>query len=150
MRKYRFLALCAAAILLSIVFVKVQQAKNDSSFYKTELSKGAWKTTQIIGLDTAEPQYILTRITERGFAGNLISFKDSTCFRSEKVSSCGNDYFTVLDGKYRILDNNKLGILVDSVSYWGEWEKPTEHRKPKLLFFVISKTGNSLILTKIK
>ena len=61
-------------------------------------------------------------------------------FVSKYVSFCGNDYFTIVMRKYKFVDNNKLIISVNTVSYSGEWEKPTEHRK--------SKDKETILLTK--
>lgn len=64
------------------------------------------------------------------------------------TAPCGNDYFTTVLGKYKFFDKDKLSIAVDSVTYHGEWNKPTERRKFIDLTYSISKINDTIILTK--
>ena len=113
------------------------------------LLKNAWVTDHIFGLDPKIETYKLTRYRTRGkFAGNITQFLDSLTFKSEYTAWCGTDYFTQVFGKFKFLDNDKITITVETVSYSGVWKKPTEHRKTDYLTFGISVEGDSIILTK--
>lgn len=150
MKKIRaYLDIMTIMALFFSVSVTSQEQKSNENMYKTELEKETWITDKILGLDTKVEKYNLTKFTQRKFAGNLTVFSNKAGYTSEYVAPCGNDYFTIVVGKYKFLDKNKIAIVVDSVSYHGEWEKPTEYRKPEELIFTISKSENSIILTKL-
>ncbi|MFD2562887.1 hypothetical protein [Aquimarina rubra] len=127
---------------------KAQKMKNLENVYKTELENGTWITDRILGLDPNIKQYNLTKFIERKFAGNLTSFGDKMIFNSSYVAPCGNDNFTTVIGKYEFFDKEKIIISVDSVTYSGEWEKPTEYRKPKKIIFLLSKVDETIVFTK--
>lgn len=127
---------------------KAQEMKNVENIYKAELENGTWITDRILGLDPNIEQYNLTKFIERKFAGNLTSFGDKMVFNSSYVAPCGNDYFKTVIGKYEFFDKEKIIISVDSVTYSGEWKKPTEHRKSKKTIFLISKVEEKIVLTK--
>jgi hypothetical protein len=117
--------------------------------FKENLLKDKWVTDHILGLDPKTEIYKLTKYNPKGkFAGNITQFIDSLNFRSEYVAWCGNDYFTNVSGKYKFLDKDKISIAAETVSYSGEWTKPTEHREIKYLTFVISIDGETILLTK--
>jgi len=129
---------------------KAQEKKNAENIYKAELENETWITDKILGLDQNIEEYNLTKFTQRKFAGNLTSFGDKMVFNSQYVAPCGNDNFTTVNGKYEFLDNEKIIISVDSVTYSGEWQKPTEYRESKEIIFLISKDEEIIVLTKQK
>lgn len=139
-------------IIFAFVFFsyngKAQEMKNTKNNCQAELESATWITDQILGLDPNVEQYHLTKYTERKFAGNLTNFEDKMVFNSSYVAFCGNDDFTTVIGEYEFIDKDKLTISVDSVTYSGEWTKPTEYRKPKKVVFLISKIEETIILTK--
>ncbi|MDH7447599.1 hypothetical protein [Aquimarina sp. 2201CG14-23] len=136
-------------LTITILFFSSQgKAQEMKNMYKTELENGTWITDNILGLDPNIKQYNLTKFIERKFAGNLTSFGDKMVFNSSYVAPCGNDNFTTVIGKYEFFDKEKIIISVDTVSYSGEWEKPTEHRKPKEIIFLISKVDETIVFTK--
>lgn len=119
-----------------------------NSFVKT-LLKDKWISDRILGLDPNTETYKLTKYNPKGkFVGNITQFVDSVNFKSEYTAWCGNDYFTHVSGKYHFLDTDKIVVLVETVTYTGDWTRPTEHREPKQLTFTISIDGDTLILTK--
>ncbi len=120
--------------------------KNSS---KDILLKDKWVTDHILGLDPQTKTYKLTKYNPKGkFAGNITQFLDSVNYHSEYVAWCGNDYFTDVSGKYKFLEKDKISIVVEKVSYSGEWTKPTEYRETKYLTFVISIVCDTIFLTK--
>lgn len=147
---FLFISLFTFTTLIFSCTEKKQRVKNVTNIYKTELENGTWITNKILALDPNMEQYSLTKFTEQKFAGNLTRFSDKINFNSRNVSPCGNDYFTTVTGKYEFFDKDKINISVDSVTYHGEWKKPTEHRKPKDLVFLISKTKREIILKVVK
>ena len=117
--------------------------------FREILLKDKWVTDHILGLDPKTETYKLTKYNSKGkFAGNITQFLDSSTFHSGYTAWCGNDYFTDVTGKFKFLDNDKITITVETVSYSGEWTKPTEHRETKYLTFTISIVGGIIILTK--
>lgn len=141
----------ALLILIALFFnynLKAQQMQNIENIYKDNLTKETWITDFILGLDLETEKYMLTKYVERKFAGNLTSFTDEANYESKYVAPCGNDNFTAVNGKYEFLDENRLKISVDSVSYWGEWDKPNEYRKQNEIIYLITEEGNKIILTK--
>ncbi|WP_346881804.1 hypothetical protein [uncultured Algibacter sp.] len=135
-------------ILLAITCkVSAQQIKNEENIFKAELERETWITDKILGLNPNIKRYKLNKFTQRKFAGNLTRFNKIN-FSSEYVAPCGNDYFTTVVGKYTFINKNKISISVDSVTYQGEWKRPTEHRKTEILFFLISKVEDTIFLTK--
>ena len=129
---------------------KAQRNKNVKNIYKNELENGIWETNGILGLDQNAEIFTLTKFIERNFAGNLTSFSNKKmAFTSEYTAFCGNDNFTTVTGKYEFFDKDKISISVDSVTYSGEWKKPTEIRKEKDLVYLISKIDNKIKLTKL-
>ncbi|PAM93124.1 hypothetical protein B4N84_19250 [Flavobacterium sp. IR1] len=138
--------------VLSSSFVACQKKtvknKNVTNVYQQELESEIWITNHIISLDPKIEHYTLTKFVKRKFVGNLTSFADKTHFNSRFVSFCGADYFTTVLGKYEFFDKDKISIAVDSVTYQGEGKKPTEYRNGKELEFLISKIGDTIILTK--
>ncbi|MCD9853414.1 hypothetical protein LUD75_01765 [Epilithonimonas sp. JDS] len=119
------------------------------NIYKNELENGIWETNAILGLDPNAGKFTLTKFIQRKFAGNLTSFSNKEMnFSSGYTAFCGNDNFTTVIGKYDFFDKDKISISVDSVTYSGGWEKPTEIRKKKDLIYLISKVDDKLILTK--
>ncbi|MFN6946658.1 MAG: hypothetical protein ACK4ND_17045 [Cytophagaceae bacterium] len=113
--------------------------------------KDTWVTNHILGLDTAIQVYKLTRYTPKGkFAGNITQFSDSLNFQCNYTAWCGNDYFTNVSGKYKFIDKDKIAITVDTVSYRGMWDKPTELRETNYLTFTVSIHGDTIVLTRQK
>jgi len=100
-------------------------------------------------LENTVEKYTLTKFTQRKFAGNLTTFSNNQNYTSEYVAPCGNDYFTTVVGKYKFIDKNLISISVDSVTYHGEWNKPTTYRKSKELTFSISKSEDTIVFTKL-
>lgn len=127
---------------------KAQVNNNVRNIYKVELENETWITDKILELDQNIEQYHLTKFIQRKFAGNLTSFGDKMVFNSQYVAPCGNDNFTTVIGKYEFLDYDKIIISVDSITYSGEWQKPTEHRASKKVIFLISKEEEIIVLTK--
>lgn len=93
---------------------EIQEKQDIQTTYKTELKNGIWITDKLLGQDSNVKEYYLTQFSKRKFVGNLTYFEDNGTFASKYISFCGNDYFTTVRGKYKILDN-KLTIIVDSV-----------------------------------
>lgn len=121
-----------------------------NSFNETLLKNG-WITDHIIGLDPNTKTYKLTKYNPKEmFAGNLTQFLDNSTFHSQYTAWCGNDNFTDVFGKYRFIDKDRIVIVVETVSYSGEWIKPTEHRQTNYLTFTISIAKDALILTRQK
>lgn len=117
--------------------------------FKEILLKDKWITDHILGLDPKTETYKLTKYNPKGkFAGNITQFLDSSTFHSKYTAWCGNDYFTDVTGKFKFLANDKITITVETVSYSGEWTKPTEHRKTNYLTYTISIAGDTVILTR--
>jgi len=79
----------------------------------------------------------------------LTTFSNKTDYTSEYVAPCGNDYFTTVVGKYKFPGENIISISVNSVTYHGEWKKPTEKIKSEELIFSISKFEDTIIFTKL-
>lgn len=120
----------------------------DTSFSEM-LVKDKWVSDAIVGLNPRTKTYKLTRYAPKGkFAGNITTFSEDSVFHSHYTSWCGNDYFTTVSGKYKFLDGNKIAIAVETVSYSGEWTKPTEQRKTNYVAFAISIVGDTLVLTR--
>ena len=91
----------------------------------------------------------MTKFYSKGiFVGNITQFLDSLTFKSEYTAWCGTDFFTEVFGKFKFLENDKIAINVEKVSYSGVRKKPTEYRETKYLTFNISIVGDTLILTK--
>lgn len=117
--------------------------------FREILLKDKWITDHILGLDPKTETYKLTKYNPKGkFAGNITQFLGSSTFHSEYTAWCGNDNFTDVSGKFKFLGNDNITITVETVSYSGEWTKPTEHRETKYLTFKISNTGDIIMLTK--
>lgn len=127
---------------------KKQQKKDVINIYENKLESETWETDQILGLDPNAKKYTLTKFIERKFAGNLTHFSGKSNFNSYYTSFCGNDNFRMLIGNYEFLDEDKVSISVDSISYSGEWKKTNEIRRKKELVYLISKTGSKIILRK--
>ena len=142
------LHILSCAILFFSFYGKAQEMKNIENSYKTELENETWVTDRILGLDPTIKQYQLTKFKEGKFSGNLTNFGNEMVFTSEYVSPCGNDYFTAVNGTYKFIDKEKLIITVDTVTYSGEWERPTEYRESKKLLFLITKVEDTIVLTK--
>ncbi len=136
-------------ILFFSLCVRGQEMKSSENSYKTELENEIWITDKILGLNDKVKKYTLTKYTQRKFAGNLTAFSNKESYTSQYVAPCGNDYFTTVVGKCKFIDKNKIAISVDSVTYHGEWNKPTEYRKSKELIFSISKSDHTIIFTKL-
>ncbi|WP_299435612.1 hypothetical protein [uncultured Aquimarina sp.] len=134
--------------IIILFFSSHGKAQEMTNIYKTELESETWITDKILGLDPNIKQYNLTKFIERKFAGNLTSFGDKMVFNSSYVAPCANDNFTTAIGKYEFFDKEKIIISVDTVTYSGEWKKPTELRKPKKIIFLISKVDETIIFTK--
>ena len=141
-------------LLTSMTFVyscycQTQSTDTIKNSFKEILLKDKWVTDHILGLDPKTETYKLTKYNPKGkFAGNITQFLDSSTFHSEYAAWCGNDTFTDVSGKFKFIDNDKITITVETVSYSGEWTKPTEHRETKYLTFKISITGDTIMLTK--
>ena len=130
-------------------FCQTQSTDTINNTFKEILLKDKWVTDHILGLDPKTEIYKLTKYNPKGkFAGNITQFVDSVNFHSEYAAWCGNDYFTDVSGKYKFIDKDKISITVETVSYSGEWSKPTEHREIKYLTFAISIVGETILLTK--
>lgn len=125
-----------------------QNMNSDMKKYNNFLTRTVWITDSILGLNPIKEKYKLTKYTTRKFAGNLTEFDDKLRFTSKYVAPCGNDYFTTVTGSYEFIDNNKIEVIVSTVAYSGEWEKPTEHRTPLKLIYSISKSENELTFIK--
>lgn len=127
---------------------KTQRNTSVKNIYKDEIENEIWETNGLLGLDENAKKFIFTKFSERKFTGNLTSFSvKKKNFSSGYTSFCGNDYFTTVAGKYEFFDNDKIYICVDSVTFSGEWKKPTEIRKKRNLVYLISKVDNKIILT---
>lgn len=113
---------------------------------KNILLNKTWETNSILGLNSKTRSYKLIKFKERKFVGVLTNFDKNANFTSNNVSFCGTDYFTKVEGKYEIIDNDKVKIRVDKVTYSGQDKRPPEIRKPIYLIFKITKTSNGLIL----
>jgi len=136
-------------VLLFSIELRGQEMKSIANIYKTELEKETWITDNILGLSTNVKKYRLTKFIQRKFAGNLTTFSNKAGYTSEYVAPCGNDNFTTVIGTYKFLDKNKIAISVDSVTFHGEWKRPTEYRKSEELLFSISKFEDTMIFTKL-
>lgn len=151
--KYFSRLLFITVLILTIVLFscnrKVEQVESIKINYKIELQKETWITNQILGLDTNVQKYIFTKFIKRKFIGNLTTFSDKKNFTSKFVSPCGNDYLSTVYGKYLFSDKDKIKVAVDSVIYSGIKEKPNQYRLPLFVEYVITKTQNSIILTRI-
>lgn len=146
MKKIFLFPILLILIALLSCDVKAQQEKN---VYKSQLENEVWITDKILGLDPSLLKYNLKKsINQGGFTGNLTSFTNKINYKSKNEALCGNDNFTIVNGKYEFFDKNKIKISVDSITYHGEWEKPTEYRAPNNLIYLISKIGDKIILTK--
>ncbi len=137
-------------MFLSATVVNAQEFEGEQNIYKTELENDTWISNKIIGLDTHVEKYELTKFVQRKFAGFLLYFKDDNMYISRYVAPCGNDFFTIVNGKYRFIDKDKISFTVDSVSYSGMDKRPTEYRKPQKILFKLSKQNDKIILEKIK
>jgi len=142
--------LLMTAITLSYnCYCQTQSIDTLRNNYKKILLKDKWVTNHILGLDPKTETYKLTKYNPKDkFAGNITQFVDSINFDSKYTARCGNDYFTDVSGKYKFLDSNKITITVETVSYSGEWTKPTEYRETNYLTYIISIENDTVILTK--
>jgi hypothetical protein len=143
------------AILISFcIYCKGQSLAIDTTIinYKDSLQSNKWWTDEIVGLDPTKESYELKKqdIKFRRKGGNYLFFTDSVKFISGYSAMCGNDYFTSIDGNYQFIDKNKIMINVHTVSFSGEWKKPTEHREPNNLTFIILSVKGNMILSKQK
>lgn len=148
-----FKVIVILCLVFSIQDCKTQnkeEKNNVSNKYQSLLQKERWITNLILGLNSRNTKYKLTKFVPRKFAGNITSFTDKNKFVSSYVAFCGNDNFTTVSGKYVFLDTDKIKIGVDSVSYSGEWKKPTQYRKLIYQTFIISTKNDTIILTKEK
>lgn len=109
-----------------------------------------WRINDLLCLNEKMEKYTLAMIdtTERYSYGNLIRFSDSTNFVSYYTAWCGNDCFTTVFGKYKLLSEDEVAFSVDSVTYRGDCYAPTEYRKAKDLRFVINRTDSAFYLEK--
>lgn len=125
--------------------------KNIENIYKLDLEKEAWLTSGIIGLYPSIEKLYLKKNTSDVHGGMALAFSEKVNFTSYNFSSCGNDFFTRVNGKYEFFEKDKLSISVDSVTYssgFSNWEKPTEYRNSKEIIYLIAKVSDSIILTK--
>ena len=143
-----FFTLIAFAILIFGCVKETKQPTNKYNIYKSELEKEIWVTNQIIGLNPEIGKYSLKKKNQKKFAGNLTVFLNNQNFKSYYTSFCGNDYFTTVYGKYNFFEKNKLSVTIDSITYSGEWKKPTEFKKNEEIIFIISKNKDLIILNK--
>lgn len=117
--------------------------------YEDLLYPNVWCTNAILGLNPTTETYELTKFVPGLFAGNLTRFLDNGQFRSEFTAWCRNDNFTIVDGKYEFLSIDKLNILVESVTYTGDWNGSVG-REPLYLTYTLSSVGDTIILTRQK
>lgn len=142
-------------LILLFPFIGVNAQNNRPTIFpqniKNTLLNTIWISDFIVGLDVNQEMYKLrdTAVRQRKWAGNIIYFNDSLNFTSGYEAWCGNDNFTTVKGTYQFVDTNKIALIVTSVSYSGDWIKPTEYREGTRLIFLISKTADKLILTKV-
>ncbi len=133
-----FLKISIICFIFTTLTVNAQNVEGENNMFKTELGKDTWITSEIIGLKPKVKEYVLTKFVEESrFAGYLLNFKENNIYTSRYAAPCGNDYLTTVNGKYKFVDKNKISFIVDSVTYSGMAEKPTEYRRPKKLLFEI-------------
>lgn len=119
--------------------------------FNNDIEKRTWVIDSIFGLNDLIQSYVLTKIdtAKIKWSGNYLKFINKSTFESGYSSWCRNDYFTTVNGNYKILESNFIEFKVDSISYAGEWRKPTEYKKITQIF-LLSKIGDTLVLTKYK
>ena len=118
--------------------------------YNNFLIGKIWETDAILGESSLIDTYQLKKFIQRRFAGNLTIFTDTLSFTSKYVAPCGNDNFTTVTGNYKFISPMKIEVIVKTMTYSGEWNRPTVQLSPKKLIYIISKSKNKLIFTKEK
>lgn len=119
-------------------------------WFENHLKNTEWSVNAIVGLDNDVKIYKLLKLENGGkWAGNYLTFTDTLNFVSGYSAWCGNDYFTTVNGKYSFPYKDEIVLSVDSVSYSGEWTKPTEYRKTNYSVFSMSTIGDTLFLRNI-
>ncbi len=148
------LFVCASLILACNKKPKVAQDTEVEPEVEIEIDNylvgTRWAVFHLFCLSDDVESYNLKRVTpERGFSyGNWLSFVDSTNFMSGYSAPCGNDCFTTVYGKYKLIEDEKIVVSVDSVTYDGDCAAPTEYREKKKTIFNIKQDGDTLIFSK--
>ncbi|MBN8707456.1 MAG: hypothetical protein J0L62_16410 [Bacteroidetes bacterium] len=144
----RFILLFAM-ILATSCFRQIHSDSRLTHPYKEHLQNHIWVADQLLGLDSNTKTYQLSYGDSLPLLnGNITQFTDSLSFRSDYMMWCGNGDFTGVSGHYNFPDSNIISITVETVTYFGGWKKPTEHREPKILLYSISINRDGVLLTK--
>lgn len=129
------------------------KAKTVAHNYDNYLNNSIWliKNEKLIGLETDEKQFILTKKNDTAMIWNFsaVEFTDKNKFRSYNSWECGNDCFTTIDGKYQFVEASKIEFQIENISRTGTCEAPVEHfAKPKIITLNVEKFGDSLVLNQ--
>lgn len=121
--------------------------------YDNFLANSTWliKNEKLVGYETGEKQFILTRKNDTALIWNYsaIEFSEKNKFKSYNSWECGNDCFTSVDGKYKFVDKSEIELQIESITRTGTCEQPIERfAKPKLINLKIEKFADSLVLNK--
>lgn len=130
-----------------------EKEKTGAHNYDNYLNNSTWliKNEKLIGLETDEKQYILTRKNDTAMIWNFsaVEFTDKNKFKSYNSWECGNDCFTAIDGKYQFVEASKIEFQIENITRTGTCEAPVEHfAKPKIITLNVKKFGDSLVLNK--
>lgn len=121
--------------------------------YDNYLNNSIWliKNEKLIGLETDEKQFILTKKNDTAMIWNFsaVEFTDKNKFKSYNSWECGNDCFTAIDGKYQFVEASKIEFQIENITRTGTCEAPVEHfATPKIITLNVEKFGDSLVLNK--
>ena len=88
--------------------------------------------------------------TRRYSYGFHIHFVDSTNYVNYYTAPCGNDCFTSIYGKYKLLTDSTVSLTRDSITYRGECRmQPTEYPNTKTEYVMSSKEDGGFTLKKV-
>jgi hypothetical protein len=138
------LLLCLSVILIA----SCNSSESDENFIK--IKDTTWNIDYLLCLDDDIEHYTLTGINESKEyqLGNFVTFQNATDFVSFNIAPCGNDCFTTVFGKYRLVSKTEISFSIDSITYEGTCSQPTKYGIEEILRFDVVKADkeNSLEL----
>jgi len=88
--------------------------------------------------------------THRYNYGFLIHFTDSSNYVNYYTAPCGNDCFTSIYGKYKLLSDSTISLTRDSITYHGDCTQPTKYPNIKSKYIIHPQEKGGLVLKKIE
>ncbi|HEX8561914.1 MAG TPA: hypothetical protein VF676_02935 [Flavobacterium sp.] len=107
---------------------------------------GTWRITSLI-VDKSTKEYTLSGVdpSQRFSYGNSISFKPDGSFVSRYSARCGNDCFTTSVGKYKMLDEDYIGLYLESIFRSGDCSGGSDPNEYFGLFRIYKEKGKVLL-----